>query len=375
MSKAGKLLRSPGEFFRDLLVKRYPETLEQEGERYRSAKHALPSLEHHEFEAYPVTFPVDVVYTWVDGSDPTWLAKKASASATSHTLPPTSAAVTRFVSRGELKYSLRSLEMYAPWIRRVWLVTDGQVPFWLDTTHPKVRMVDHTEIIPAQYLPTFNSHVIEAHLHRIPDLAEHFLYFNDDVLLARPTSAEYFFAGNGNPHLFVTRSQIPPGPIQSSDSPATVAAKNARRLVQRHFGRELVFRFAHIVHPQLRSLNEDIVAQFEPEFLAFFSNRFRSSTDISLPSCLSPNFAYLSGRADLRRAKYVYCNVRSPSAIRAYRMLLATKNTPRAAYCMCLNEFDVKGRYDDERLYESTCFLQEYFPKPSSFEKVGEADK
>ena len=71
-------------------------------------------------------------------------------------------------------------------MRRIHLVTAGQVPDWLDTDHPMVNLVDHAQILPAEGLPTFNSHAIETSLHRIDGLAEHFVYFNDDFLLGRP---------------------------------------------------------------------------------------------------------------------------------------------------------------------------------------------
>src|SRR6201999_944559 len=93
----------------------------------------------------------------------------------------------RWRDNGELKFSLRSLHRHAPWIRRIFIVTDQQVPDWLDTAHPKIEIVDHRAIFPDhRFLPTFNSCVIEAFLHRIPGLSAHYLYFNDDVFLGRP---------------------------------------------------------------------------------------------------------------------------------------------------------------------------------------------
>ena len=82
----------------------------------------------------------------------------------------------RYANNDELKYSLRSIAMYAPWVRKVFIVTDNQVPAWLDTSNPKVRIVDHAEIMPAESLPCFNSSLIEHFLYKIPGLSEHFLY-------------------------------------------------------------------------------------------------------------------------------------------------------------------------------------------------------
>ncbi len=102
---------------------------------------------------------IDLVYLWVNGNDPVWKAKHDAFTGTK----PHNEAVDgkgRYVSHDELKYSLRSAEMYAPWIRRIFIVTDNQVPEWLNTANPKVQIVDHTEILPPEALPCFNSVVI-----------------------------------------------------------------------------------------------------------------------------------------------------------------------------------------------------------------------
>jgi hypothetical protein len=82
-------------------------------------------------------------------------------------------------------------------------VTDEQIPDWLNIAHPGIAVVDHRQNIPAEFLPTFNSHVIEAYLHRIPGLAEHYIYFNDDFFLTAPAEPGDFFTPNGLPHIFM----------------------------------------------------------------------------------------------------------------------------------------------------------------------------
>ena len=103
-------------------------------------------------------------------------------------------AENRFFDNDELKYSMRSLEKYAPWIRNVYLVTNGQVPSWLNLTHPKVKLVTHADIfLNKSHLPTFSSPAIESHLHRIKGLSKRFIYFNDDVLLGKKIYPDEFF--------------------------------------------------------------------------------------------------------------------------------------------------------------------------------------
>lgn len=380
MSKTGKFLTSPGEFWRDFLLKRYPEDLDGTVKRRgglvghlvaRRAPAEVPQntpADLQTLEAYPVTFPIDIVYTWVDGSDPTWLARKNAALPTTDA---TAAATTpaRFACRGELKYSLRSLEYFAPWVNHIYIVTDGQVPPWLDTATHKITVVDHTEIISSRYLPTFNSHVIEAHLHKIPGLAERYVYFNDDVMLTRPTPPEHFFSANGNAHLFLTRSQTPVGPVTLYDTPTQVAAKNARDLLHRRFGQYMLLNFAHTFHPQLKSVNEQIAEDFASEIAASCGNRFRGRTDVAFATYLAPNYAYLAGRADLRTTACMYFNVRSPGATRHYRALLQRRGTAQAPYSMCLNDTKVIGASDERLLQQEIQFLERYYPEPSSLEK------
>lgn len=104
-------------------------------------------------------------------------------------------AQNRFFDNNELKYSLRSIEKYAPWLRTIYLVTNGQVPNWLNRSHPKIKLIQHKDIFlnKTHHLPTFSSAAIECHLHRIPGLSKHFLYFNDDILLGKPIYRDDFY--------------------------------------------------------------------------------------------------------------------------------------------------------------------------------------
>lgn len=133
---------------------------------------------------------IDFVILWVDGSDPEWLAEKRKY------LPPAEAdsdSANRYRDWGLLPYWFRAVEKFAPWVRKIHFVTWGHVPAFLNLDAPKLHVVRHDEFIPAEYLPTFSSHTIEMNIHRIPDLAEHFVYFNDDMFLLRPMEPGDFF--------------------------------------------------------------------------------------------------------------------------------------------------------------------------------------
>lgn len=160
--------------------------------------------------------PIDVVYTWVNGTDPRWKAEKEYwhkhwiASLTGQPLPvapedttkvkgsDTSNNDNRFRDNEELRYSLRSLEKYAPWIRHVFVVTDGQVPSWLNLECPKIQIVKHADIFEyKEHLPVFSSPAIEWNLDNIPGLSDFFLYFNDDVFLGSHVHPEDFVSPMG----------------------------------------------------------------------------------------------------------------------------------------------------------------------------------
>lgn len=132
---------------------------------------------------------VDFIITWVDGNDPVWQAEKAKYQA------PT-AGDTRNVRYREwdiLRYWFRSIETFAPWVNKIYFVTCGHLPAWLNTEHPKLVIVNHKDYIPEKWLPTFSSRPIDMNFHRIESLSEHFVYFNDDMYLLQPTTVEDFF--------------------------------------------------------------------------------------------------------------------------------------------------------------------------------------
>lgn len=137
---------------------------------------------------------MDFVLIWVDGNDPEWQKeyRKYAANANGDKQE------IRFRDWDNLQYWFRGVERFAPWVDNVFFVTCGHLPKWLNTDAPKLRIINHADYIPAKYLPTFNSHTIELNLHRIKELSEKFVYFNDDLFLINNISPSHFFY-NGLP--------------------------------------------------------------------------------------------------------------------------------------------------------------------------------
>ncbi len=139
------------------------------------------------------SYPVDVVITWVDGNDPSWLAEKNRYLPEADRVYRSASDANRFQDWGTLPYLFRGIESFMPWVNRVFFVTWGHLPPWLNTEYEKLRIVRHEDYIPEKYRPTFNSNAIELNFHRIPDLSEHFVYFNDDCFVIGPTQKKDFF--------------------------------------------------------------------------------------------------------------------------------------------------------------------------------------
>jgi len=132
---------------------------------------------------------IDFVIIWVDGNDVNWQKEKKKFS---HSDDSDSRDI-RFRDWDNLKYWFRGVEKFAPWVHKIYFVTWGHLPEWLDITNEKLVVVNHKDYIPKDYLPTFNSHTIELNLHRINDLSEHFVYFNDDMFIIDKVCPDDFF--------------------------------------------------------------------------------------------------------------------------------------------------------------------------------------
>lgn len=137
---------------------------------------------------------IDFVVYWVDGNDKDWQQKKNSFSVKNEQ----DSGRNRYRDWENLKYLFRGIERFAPWVHKVYFVTDNQIPEWMDTKCSKLRIVNHQDYIPNQYLPTFSSHPIELNFHRIEGLAEQFVVFNDDCFITNYVKPTDFFV-DGKP--------------------------------------------------------------------------------------------------------------------------------------------------------------------------------
>eukprot|EP01130_Rhizamoeba_saxonica_P004675 TRINITY_DN1897_c0_g2_i1.p1 TRINITY_DN1897_c0_g2~~TRINITY_DN1897_c0_g2_i1.p1 ORF type:complete len:829 (+),score=172.96 TRINITY_DN1897_c0_g2_i1:53-2488(+) len=169
--------------------------------------------------------PIDIVYTWVNGSDPRQIEAlkkvkdqmKIDQNITelpvcNSTQDPDEdecyrddASANRYQDNEELRFSLRSIEKFAPWVRNVYLVTNGQIPNWVNLQNPRLQLVTHSDIYDNQsHLPTFSSPSIEVHLHNIPGLSKKWIYLNDDVMFGSEVWPSDFYTEAFGQRIFLS---------------------------------------------------------------------------------------------------------------------------------------------------------------------------
>jgi glycosyltransferase involved in cell wall biosynthesis len=309
-----------------------------------------------------VDFPVDVVVTWVDGNDPAWAQRRAARQAQVGGAPSRAAAgAARYRSRDELRYALRSVHLFAPWVRRIHLLTDDQVPAWLDPEHPQIALVDHRDVLPAEALPTFNSHAIETGLARIPGLAEHFVYLNDDTMLGRPVPPELFFTPAGAPAVFP--SPHPLGPELPGSPPWMQAGWHNRRLLEDAYGATLTDTMAHAPYPHRRSVYAEAGERFSEQVARTAHAPFRSDDDVSLASSLAQHYGLVTGQAVVGDIASAFVDLGAADLRTRLRDLL-----DRDRDCFCLGDAHTYGTPPERVAALLTELCEEYFPVAAPWE-------
>jgi hypothetical protein len=310
-------------------------------------------------------FDIDLVYLWVDGNDPVWLNKKNVFLGES----PKESEVSckgRFANNDELRYSLRTAEKYAPWIRKIFIVTDKQVPDWLDTTNPKIKIIDHTDILPAEALPCYNSVVIEYFLYKIPNLAEHFLYANDDMFFNAQITPDFFFAANGYPIVRLQRVFLGKWinrlrktlKIHTNIYRQTI--EKSAKLIEKKSGKYYSGTPHHNVDAYLKTDFQNVVEQeFYSEISPTVTNHTRSENDVQ-------RIIFLYYLLSIRHGSLRYVGRTESCRIRLHNpnfMKFITRYQPKL---FCLNDSNHASDEDRARIKP---FLEKLFPLKTEFEK------
>lgn len=225
---------------------------------------------------------VDFVIIWVDGADREWQAEKLKYSNGDVSSSDVDASIHRYRDWDNLQYLFRSIETFAPWVRKVHFVTAGHVPEWLNLDAEKLNFVKHEDYIPKEYLPTFSSHPIELNLHRIKGLSEKFVFLNDDMFLTRPVRETDFFV-DGKPCDTATFNRIVS--LRHDDVFPHVLLNNLgvinenfskRLMLKKHFSKWFTLKYG--IKPLIRTLILNVYSDFSGFMYYHMPSSFLKST-------------------------------------------------------------------------------------------------
>lgn len=335
-------------------------------------------------------FDIDFVVTWVNGRDPEWLNKYNKYSM-NDTLDVKDARYRDFYI---FRYWFRAVQKYAPWVHHVYLVTDHQVPEWLDTENDGITVVDHSQIIPAEYLPVFNSNAIELNLYKINNLSEHFVYFNDDMFLNKPVMPKDFFSEDGRPKDTAGLNAIQP------KFDFDYIHVNNMKIINENFDKKLVMKkqFFKFINPINLELNiYTMLLFFWPQFTRFFDLHYPYSFKKSnMEKVINENRnAYRQTMMDRFRGKndisiwlvryYSLVNgdfsVRSPRIGKIYDLFTqfdaAIKDINRSKHKLIVINDNAKINREDFRKISQSLkdSFEEKFSSKSSYEKEDTSEK
>lgn len=368
--KVVKFFKKPHLFTRDFLNKRFPV---DSYELPLSAQNEQAVMDFCEFVEETTLnngyeFPIDVVFTWAGTQG---VEKAAQFSGSQENMANCAADPMRFLDNNELQYAVTSVLRNMSWVRKIYIVSDGEVPAFIQklsyNEQQKIQTIAHNQIMEEQYLPTFNSHVIEAHLHKIPDLSEHFIYFNDDIIPARPLRRTHFFQTNGLAILFMSNKSLSniektyDKTKKSTGKTATMQANiNVYRLLKQKYPQ---WAFDTLLVHSAKALTKsgfDLAWHlFETEIQAFLPNKFRSTNDLNLAAFLVPHLLYAEKQAIFWTELCDYFDVTTPVAQTHYNNLLYKKKYGFMPHSVCINTFR-SDRMQPNFKRDLNIFLREY---------------
>jgi len=331
---------------------------------------------------------IDFLLPWVDGSDTKWQKTKKQYSSSANS---DSNDNSRFRDLQTLKYVLRSIEAHFPTYNKIYLITQGHYPEWLDIKHPKIQLIKHDDIyFDKSHLPVFSSTSIEMNLANIKSLSDKFVYLNDDMVFLRPISDNRFFVDDLPVdflmHGFRSRNSNNPfaqsinNNIKCINSKFDLSKLNAKHLYHKSYPlsaklnnflmkhlHKRFFWLSHWHHPQpyLKSTIAEAYELFSDEMMNCSKNRFRDFSDLN---------QYLYRYLQLVKGEFVpfYHNDACIASIKSNKQLERKinimKNNTNIKFA-CFN--DNPGLSDDEFEEVKTtleAYLKDIFPQKASFE-------
>lgn len=209
---------------------------------------------------------IDLVLLWVDGNDEAWVKEKNE-----HLGIIGDSNINRFRDCDNMQYLFRGIEKYIPWFNKIYFITWGHVPQWLDTNNEKLVIVKHEEFIPKEYLPTFNSNVIELNLHRLKGLSEKFILLNDDLFFLKPIKMEDFFVNGLPTDVYAEYTQL----ATSYNDVHYMMKANILSIINKHFNKQDCVKknLTKFINLKYGSLNYKTLhsIRFKKKFVGFWN--------------------------------------------------------------------------------------------------------
>jgi len=311
----------------------------------------------------------DIVYLWVNGSDSVHQEKERATRTKLHM--GYGHGKSRYRDYETLKYSLRSIEKYVPWARMVYIVTDNQIPWWLNTSYPRVKVIDHKDIFEKdEYLPIFNSNGIDASLHNIPGVAPCFLYLNDDVLVGHPIQITDFYDPKTGVQRMFPSAWVAPQTDKMKSNLWHAAVGYSDKLIDAAFGSSTPHHYAaHGCHFfQLHILTE-MANRWPEEYDNTKKHPFRTATDVTIPF-LHQNYALHAYNAKITNDGLVNYGILTTDISANHKIY--SKVAKKDRHCVCLQD----GFGDDDTpevlaaVNDLERFLESQYPGKSHFEKI-----
>lgn len=311
---------------------------------------------------------IDLVYTWVDDAQPGFRARLERHARDPHDLNPNR---TRD-NLDLLRFSLRSVERFAPWVRNIHVVTPCRPPKWMRRDHPRLRLVTHEDLIPARHLPTFNSFAILTYLHRIPGISRRFLYLADDLCFFNPVAPTDFQDPHGRIRVFLQGKQTPvPGTVElRRDGPWNLSLAHTNALLDARYGATRRDYANHVPFLIDGAQYERMLASWPDEVARTRASRFRAPDNVPPPHLypwwlLSERLgAPVSPRESARTVGYV--GLGNLRLLTSYYIRRLERQQPK--FCTFNDNFGPRPNPRVERMVARK--LEEWFPEPSSFERL-----
>lgn len=315
---------------------------------------------------------IDLVYLWCNLDDPNFKQRKENFL-NGQIIDKEANNVCRFTDNGELKYSLRSVELYAPWVNKIYIVTDNQIPNWLNLDNPKIEIINQNDILPQSAIPCFNSIAIEHSIKNIPNLEEHFIYANDDMFFNLPTEPEFFFNKKGCPISRFRKKRK-----KRYYTLYEYALNNAENLIYKKFKINLNFEPHHNIDAYLKSEVINCYETFKSEIDKTINSHFRNKENVE--RAIYQKYFIAHKKGEFKRVSKVDCKLNPIK-----RLINLIKKEYKKDSCLIfpqgrnieetLNKFkphlfcinDSEETTNEDRIYIKG-FLQKRYPNKSAFE-------